>query len=288
MSTGGMTVGQWLCHGAALLRKAGIDDPRREARLLLGHALGLDAAVLLLDRDRIVNPPGLDALLQRRALREPMAAILGQQGFWTLDLRVSPATLIPRADSETLIRAAIIAHPDRRAVRRVLDLGTGTGCLLLAALCEFPSAWGVGVDLQPDAAALARSNAAFSGLAERACFVSGHWADSLAGVFDLVLCNPPYIPTGDLDGLMPDVRLYEPASALDGGADGLAAYRAILADLPRLLAPGGRAILEMGYDQSEVLPVLADASGFQAEATHTDWGGIDRALVLRAKGNRSG
>ena len=272
-------MGEALRHGAALLAAAGVDNPRLDARLLLGQAYGLSREALLRDPGRSVDPAPFDALLARRAAREPLALILGHQEFWSLPFAVSPATLIPRADSETVIEAALAAVPDREGVRRVLDLGTGTGCLLLAALTEFPAAWGVGVDRAPEAAALAARNAAALGLSGRAAFLCGDWNAALSGRFDLVLSNPPYIPGGDIAGLMPEVARYEPVRALDGGADGLDAYRRILAALPRLLAPGGVAVLEVGAGQAEPVAALAG----RAVAVRADLGGIPRAVVVGAE-----
>ena len=273
-------VGAALRHGAAVLAAAGIDDARREARMLLHHALGLPERTLLAP-DAAVDPARYEALLARRAAREPMAFITGRRGFWTLDLEVSPETLIPRADTETLIHAALAAFPQRERVRAVLDLGTGTGALLLAALVEFPVAFGVGVDRSAGAAALAARNARTNGLAARAAFLAGDWAAALDARFDLILANPPYIPKADIAGLMPEVARHEPRAALDGGADGLDAYRAILADLGRLLAPGGAAILELGHGQAESVAAIAAGAGFAAPALRADFGGIARALVLR-------
>ncbi len=269
-----------LRHGAAVLAAAGIEDSRREARMLLHHALGVPARTMVAP-DATVDGDIFAALLARRAAREPMAFILGRQGFWTLDLEVEPSTLIPRADSETLIQAALDAFPDRARVRTILDLGTGTGALLLAALAEFPGAWGIGIDLSATAAALARRNARASGLAKRAAFIGGRWAEAVAARFDLILCNPPYIPSADIAGLMPEVAAHEPRAALDGGADGLDAYRAIMADLPRLLASGGAAVLELGQGQAALVAEIAAAAGFVAPAPRDDLGGIARALVLR-------
>lgn len=274
------TVAAALRRGAAVLAAAGIEQPRREARMLLHAALGVPERSLLA-ADAVIAPKRFDGLLARRAAREPMAFILGRQGFWTLDLEISPATLIPRADSETLIRAALEAFPDR-AVGTILDLGTGTGALLLAALVEFPDAWGLGVDLVPAAAGLAARNAAANGLARRAAFACGDWAAPLAARFDLVLANPPYVRAADVAGLMPEVARHEPRTALDGGADGLDAYRAIIADLPRLLAPGGAAILELGEGQAPAVAGLAAAAGFGTFALHADLGGIARSATLRA------
>ncbi len=224
----------------------------------------------------------LAAAVARRAAREPLAYITGTRGFWTFEVAVSPATLIPRADSETLIEAALAAFPDRAAVSRVLDLGTGTGCLLLAALLEFPGAFGVGVDRVPQAALLAARNAAHLDLSARSAFVAAEWAMPIAARFDLILCNPPYIDTGAIGGLMPEVGRHEPASALDGGADGLAAYREIIPALPAMLAPGGCAILELGQGQASAVGGLANAAGFTCIGARADLGGIARAILMRA------
>ena len=276
-----MTVAEALRRGAAALAAAGIEDARREARMLLHHALGVPGRSLL-SPDAKVNEAMFDALVARRAAREPMAFILGRQGFWTLDLEVSPATLIPRADSETLIHAALAAFPDRARVRTILDLGTGTGALLLAALVEFPGAVGLGIDIAPAAVALAARNAQANGLDGRAMFLAGRWGAAVAGRFDLVLANPPYIESADIAGLMPEVAAHEPRSALDGGMDGLDAYRAIVADLPRLLAPGGVAIFELGHGQAAPVAALAAGAGLAGAQTRADLGGIARALVIRS------
>jgi release factor glutamine methyltransferase len=266
---------------AALLAAAGVEDARREARLLLAHLLGL-APNALPDPAAPVDEAALMALARRRAAHEPLAYITGRRGFWSFEVAVSPATLIPRPDSETLIEAALAAWPERGRVRRVLDLGTGTGALLLAALLEFPAAFGVGVDRVPEAAALASRNAAALGLAGRAAFLAGDWAAALAGRFDLVLCNPPYIPSGDIAGLMPDVALHEPASALDGGADGLTAYASLIPAALTLLNPGGTAIFELGQGQDTATAAMARRAGYAGIAVRADLGGIARALVLHA------
>ena len=287
LATGCDTIGRLLCQGGDVLRRASIPDPGRDARLLLSHSLGLEPAALLARRHEAVAAAPYHALLARRASREPMALITGRQGFWTLDLLVSPASLIPRADSETLIEAALRMRPDRRSVRRVLDLGTGTGCLLLAALSEYPAACGIGVDLAPDAAALAARNAAEHGLSGRASFLAGCWADALRCEFDLILCNPPYIPAADIAGLQPEVRAHEPRRALDGGADGLHAYRQIAAALPGLMTQDGLAVLELGFGQAPAVSALAAARGLESLATQDDLAGIPRALVLHQPACRS-
>ena len=266
--------------GAERLAAAGIEHPRREARSLLGHALGLSQEQLLADLAAPLNGSRFDALIARRAAREPLAFITGRREFWSLPLAVSPATLIPRADSETLIEAAVGCFPARADVERVLDLGTGTGNLLLAALTEFPEAFGVGVDRTQAAAALASCNAAALGLAGRCAFMAGDWASSLQARFDLVISNPPYIETGAIAGLMPEVGRHEPALALDGGSDGLDAFRRIIPELDRLLAPGGAVVVEIGATQAAAVGALALASGFVSR-TAVDLAGLPRALVLR-------
>jgi release factor glutamine methyltransferase len=262
------------------LRVAGIEHPRLEARLLLAHALGLAPADLLRDRAAPADSAVLTDLLGRRLAREPLALILGSREFWSLSFAVSPATLIPRPESETLIEAALAAFAGRPPPRRILDLGTGTGCLLLAGLSEFPLAIGVGVDRSPEAAALARSNAIALGLADRAGFVCADWADSVAARFDLVLCNPPYIPTLDVGGLMTEVACYEPLSALDGGCDGYAAYRRLLPEMTRLLRPDGVAVLELGLGQAAAVGDIARQTGLVVDFRN-DLSGIERAVLLR-------
>lgn len=273
------TVRAALHRGATQLEQAGIDTPRREARLLLAHALGVTVETLLRDADTVFEPASYNALLTRRIGHEPLALITGHREFWSLNLAVSGATLIPRPDSETLIEAALAAIPDRARVHRVLDLGTGTGCLLLAALREYPASFGIGTDRSAAACLLARSNAAMLSVDNRTAVICADWAAPLAGRFELILCNPPYIATGDLPGLMPEVVQFEPASALDGGADGLSAYRRILPDLPRLLAPDGVAILELGLGQAAAVSALAEVVGLLAR-TRADLAGIPRALLL--------
>jgi len=268
-----------LAMGAAKLAAAGIEDARREARLLAIHVLGASPGALP-NREAAIDASKYQSAIARRAAREPAAFITGRQAFWTLDLAVAPCTLIPRPDSETLIEAALKMFPERGRVRSILDLGTGTGALLLAALTEFPAAFGVGTDLSPEAAALAARNAASNGLSGRAAFLAGHWADSLNARFDLVLSNPPYIASTEIGGLMPEVSGHEPRRALDGGADGLAAYRAIVRAMPALMAPGGAAILELGRGQADQLRTLVQAAGLHHIGAEADLAGIPRAAKL--------
>ena len=272
-----MTGADLLADGAARLARAGIESPRLEARLLLAHAAGLTPEALLRDLRSPVAAPGFDALLMRRAQREPLAYLVGQREFWSLPFHVSPATLIPRPDSETVVQAALAAAP---GARRVLDLGAGTGCLLLAVLSERPYAWGIGADYDPRAAALAARNAAALGLAARASFLCADWAAPLRGKFDLVLSNPPYIESAGITGLEPEVAVYEPVRALDGGLDGLDAYRRLATALPDLLATDGAAVLEVGAGQDRAVTELMRRGGLDTARVHNDMAGMARAVTL--------
>ncbi|WP_338331439.1 peptide chain release factor N(5)-glutamine methyltransferase [Acetobacter sp. LMG 32666] len=273
-----------LARGAALLRDAGVENPRREARLLLQHALGLtpEALLGLSSRAEVAAEPFL-AWVRRRARHEPFAYITGSKGFWSLDLAVSSASLVPRGDTETLITALLELYPDRNAALSVLDLGTGTGCILLAALAEYRNAWGVGVDINPAAASLAHVNARRCNMADRALVMAGQWAEALNPQtrFDVVFSNPPYIPTTDLAGLMEEVRAHEPVRALDGGQDGLDAYRDLCARLPHLLRDNGVGIFEIGIGQEQDLRAIAAQNGVDVVRVLPDLAGIARCVVLR-------
>jgi release factor glutamine methyltransferase len=259
------------------------DNPALEARLLLAHALGVTRNDLIRDPARQIQPGQFETLLARRTAREPLALILGRREFWSMEFQVSPATLIPRPDSETLIEAALARFAHRPPPHRILDLGTGTGCLLLALLREFPSAFGIGLDLSPDAAALAGANAARLGLAPRSAFLAGDWTTPIKGRFDLIVCNPPYIRHSDIDTLMPEVARHEPLRALDGGADGYDAYRRVVPDIPDFLEPAGAAILELGVEQASYVADLARGSGLQA-SLRLDLAKIPRVIVLTRPG----
>jgi release factor glutamine methyltransferase len=277
------TISRALCAATHRLRAAGIEEARAEARLLLRHVTGLSPEALVAEPDRRLEAEAaarFEALLARRAAREPMAYILGEREFWSLPLFVGPGVLVPRPETETLVEAALEAFPDRTAPLRILDLGTGSGCLLLALLREYPNASGVGVDRSAEALAHATLNARRHGLADRALLVRGDWGRGLAESFELIVANPPYVASGELAELAPEVARYEPRAALDGGADGLDAYRAILPDLPRLLAPAGVACLEIGAGQATALAALAEVGGFRV-AVRPDLAGIPRCLVLR-------
>ena len=253
------------------------DTPRLDAELLMAHALGVERQAVLLDSARFETPTEFAGLVERRLTHEPVAYIVGYRDFWTIRLKVGAGALIPRPDSETLIEAALSQIDDKDAPLLVLDLGTGPGTLLLALLSELSEASGLGVDASPDALAFAHENAHELGMADRAIFREGNWVDGIGGQFDIILCNPPYI--ADSEELMPDVGGHEPAGALFAGADGLDDYRRIIPDLPRLLAPDGIAILEIGHTQHISVRELAEAAGF-AVACRQDLAGRDRALLL--------
>ena len=240
------------------------------------HALGVERQAVLLDPSRFTFPERFAPLVARRMGHEPVAYILGYRDFWTLRIGVGPGVLIPRPDSETLIEAAV-SHFGTAGPARVLDLGTGPGTLLFAALSEWPAATGIGVDASDIALKYAKNNASGLGLEGRAELVLGDWTADIPGTFDLILCNPPYI--ADTEALMPDVADHEPSGALFAGADGLDDYRRIIPGLPRLLARGGVAILEIGATQHMLVRELAEAAGFVV-ACRQDLAGRDRALLL--------
>jgi len=251
---------------------------RLDAELLMAHALGLSRDRLLLTLDDHAEPPGFAGLVARRERHEPVAYILGMRGFWTLDLAVGPGALVPRADSETLIEAAVAHFAGTPGPARVLDLGTGSGALLLAALDQWPRASGVGLDASPAALTIARANATRLGLGDRAQIERGGWAGT-GESFDLILCNPPYIAD---DAVLPsEVQAWEPASALFAGVDGLDDYRRIAPLLRRQIAPGGIACIEIGSDQGERAAALFQAQGLHV-VVRRDLAGLDRCLVVTA------
>ncbi|WAC29174.1 peptide chain release factor N(5)-glutamine methyltransferase [Ancylobacter sp. SL191] len=268
---------------AARFAAAGLDTPEREARALLRAALGLSDLDLVARDDVAVaddDAARLESLATRRASGEPLARLTGHREFWSLDFALAPDTLVPRPDTETLIEAGLEAFPDHTRALRILDLGTGSGAILAALLSEYPAAWGLGVDLSEGAARQARANLERLGLADRAAILVGAWDAGISGRFDLVVSNPPYIASTDIPTLEVEVRTHDPLLALDGGADGLDAYRAITAALPRLLAPGGRAILELGIGQETDVVALLAASGVPADGpARRDLGDVARAIV---------
>ncbi|WP_018387394.1 peptide chain release factor N(5)-glutamine methyltransferase [Ancylobacter sp. FA202] len=270
---------------AAAFAEKGLEAPEREARALLRVGLGLSDLDLVARGEQEVAPVDaarLRALAERRAAGEPLARLTGRREFWSLDFTLAPETLVPRPETETLVEAALALFPDRRAPLRLLDLGTGSGALLAALLSEFPAAFGIGVDLSPGAARQARENLAALGLAHRSAVMVGHWAQALAGGFDLVVSNPPYIPSTDIAALEREVREHDPLLALDGGPQGLDAYRALARALPGLLVTGGHAVLELGIGQEADVAALLAAAGLRVEGpARCDLAGIARALIAR-------
>ncbi len=278
------TVGALIRAATARLDAAGLPTPWLDARLLVQHALGLDRTDLLVARDRpvaVVDWTVVENLVDRRIDREPVSHILGRREFWSLPFRVSPAVLDPRPDSETLVTALLERLVDRRRPWRLLDLGTGSGCLLLALLSELPGATGLGIDLSHAAARVAADNARRLGLADRARIAVGHWADSIRPGFDAVVCNPPYVRRSDLAVLQPEVVRFEPHLALDGGPDGLDAYRTLARPVARVLAPGGWAAFEIGAGQAEMVPPLLAGQGLAICSLIRDFGAVPRCVIAR-------
>lgn len=271
-----MTLREAIAAAAARLSRTS-DTPRLDAELLAAHALGASREALLLRSLDDVVPETFGALVERRAEGEPVAYIVGHRDFWTITLDVGPGVLIPRPDSETLIEAAV-AHFGEAGPVRVLDLGTGSGALLLAALHQWPRASGLGVDLSAQAVAIARANARTLGFSHRAQIVQGTWDEGIAGCFDLILCNPPYIAADE--SLPADVGRYEPATALFAGQDGLDAYRVLAPRLRRLLSPMGLALFEIGASQGEAVSALFRAQGHETRLI-VDLGGRDRCVAIQ-------
>lgn len=250
--------------------------PRLDAEILMAAALGVQIGEMLLHHLDAPVPAGFEPLVQRRLTHEPMGYVVGRTGFWAIELDIGPGALIPRADTESLIEAAV-AHFGKNGPTRILDLGTGPGTLLLAALSEWPEARGLGIDASADALAYARANAGRLGLADRAEFRQGDWADGVEESFDLILANPPYVE--EKAALIPGVVDWEPGLALLGGADGLDAYRALAPQIARLLAPGGIACVEIGAGQEKAVSELFAGEHFTIES-RSDLRGITRCLVL--------
>nr|WP_029941802.1 peptide chain release factor N(5)-glutamine methyltransferase [Sphingomonas astaxanthinifaciens] len=255
------------------------DTPRLDAELLLAHAYGIERDELLLHPPGGPVPPSFADFLERRCKGEPVAYITGRRAFWNIELEVGPGVLIPRPDSETLIASAIEHFARTDGPERILDLGTGPGTLLLAALDQWPRATGLGIDASEAALAYAQRNAARLGLAPRAHFRLGDWAKKVTERFDLLLCNPPYVAT-DAE-LGPGVAEHEPAEALFAGPDGLDDYRRLAPEVGRLLNPGGLAAIEIGYDQADAAAALFREAGLAPELAR-DLAGRPRALLIRA------
>jgi release factor glutamine methyltransferase len=269
--------------GVAHLRSASIEDPEVDADLLLAEVLQCDRLTLLRRGNVDVGTAVAERfqqMLDSRASGCPVSRILGRREFWSLNLTVADGVLDPRSDSETLIEAVTRRLPDKKAKLRFLDLGSGSGCLLLALLSEYGNASGLGIDILPAAVDIARGNATNLGLGSRARFEMGDWCDlHLDTQFDVVIANPPYVPTADIAGLAPEVRLHDPTLALDGGDDGLEAYRQLATSLADMLKTRGIAVLECGMGQAGAVSGILSAAGFHSIAVAKDLSGIERCLV---------
>ena len=272
------TVGAALRAAVPVLAAAGVDDPRGDARRLMAHALGLAAGRVTLVEPEALAPEvaaRFARALAQRAARQPVAQITGRRLFWGRAFEVTPDVLDPRPETEALVAEAL-----RQGFAQLLDLGTGSGCILLSLLADRPEAHGLGTDLSATALEVARRNAASLGLADRAAFRRADWTEGLDGPFDLIVSNPPYIAAAEMPGLAPELRRWEPEMALSPGGDGLDAYRRIAAGAGRLLAPGGRLLLEIGPTQAAPVTVLLSSAGFSVAGVCPDLDG--RPRVIRA------
>ena len=274
-----MTPDGLIATASVRLAASGVEGPRAEARLLLAHVLGGDRARTLSGQVTPEQQAVFESFVTRRAAREPLAYITGHREFWSLDFRVGPGVLIPRPDSETLIEEALRLIPDRATPLVMADLGTGSGALLIAALTEFPHAKGIGFESDATAAGWARQNLSLHQLTDRAQIRESDWNEAAENTFDLILSNPPYVPAKDIEKLEPEVRDHEPGAALDGGRDGLDAYRGLARLLPRILRAGGLAIMEIGMGQDAAMEPLF--KGLELVRIAPDLSGIPRALALK-------
>ena len=274
-------VAAWKAAQAAL-KAARIDSPAIDARLLLEAATGATRLEILTDPHRPLTPDQsatLNGYVERRLRREPVSRILGRKGFWKIMLNVTPDVLSPRPDTETILDVAMLAFEPAQAFS-VIDLGTGSGAILLAVLGDRPGAHGVGTDISSEALAVAKENAANLGLDNRATFLRTEWAAGFGDQsFDLVVSNPPYIPSDDIPGLDPEVREHDPILALDGGPDGLQAYRDLAPEIARILKPGGTFAVEIGWDQGEAVKALFEAAGLEGVKVVKDLGDRHRVVT---------
>jgi len=284
---GGISIADAIALLTKSFRAHKIETPEIDARALTGHALKMTRASLAANSDRALDTreaQAIAALAARRIAHEPVARILGRREFWSLPLQVTPAVLVPRPETETLVEAALdIIHRDfgRSENIRILDIGTGTGALLLALLNECDNASGVGTDISEEAIVVARSNATLLGFGENSSFIACNGAEELHGPFDLIVSNPPYIRSGDIASLAPEVRDFDPRLALDGGEDGLDGYRLVAKEAKRLLAPGGYVIVELGIGQEQAVRETFMRAGLATGAVRPDLSGIPRALAAK-------
>lgn len=279
------TIGGAVNELTAQFTEAGLDTPRLDARILVGHAAKLEPSLLFARSDQTLTPIESDAvkaMAKRRLKYEPVSRILGHRGFWGLDFELNEATLDPRPDTETLVTAALALKDKFPASARVLDLGTGTGCILIAILSEWRESSGIGIDRDPRAVAAAQANAARLGVAPRAQFREGDWCDGVVENFDLIVSNPPYIGEGEACTLSPEVASFDPPAALFAGPDGLAAYRKLIPGAKARLSVDARLILEIGVTQEKAVESLLNQAGMTVESKVPDLSGRTRALVARS------
>ncbi len=292
-SLGTDSVGDVLAGAASVLKAAGIETPQLDAALLLAHTLGMPRERLLLEQGRVLNSnelSGFEHLVLRRSKHEPVAYIIEKKEFWSLDFIVTYDTLIPRPDSEILVEAALkraknIAHTLARPLTLldigILDIGVGTGCLLIALLRELPSAQGLGVDVSVPALDVAGKNARTHGVLDRVQFIKSNWCDKVEGKFDMIISNPPYIPRNDYTHLMKDITDYEPYTALVSGEDGLDSYRAISRQVGSRLKSGGYVLFEIGQGQAEAVAELLHENNLAVEEIKKDLAGVQRCVIAR-------
>jgi len=274
-----MQLAEFITTAIEKLKQAGVDNPQLDARLLAGHALGLNRAEILSQSGRVLTDKEMGAvegLLAQRAVGKSVGRIVGKREFWGLDFGLNEATLEPRPDSETLVEAVLKLG---RGKKCILDLGTGTGCLLLALLHEMPDATGVGIDIAPRAVEQAAKNAEALGLGGRAKFRVGNWFSGTTEKFDVIISNPPYIATTEIQTLMREVREHDPLRALDGGKDGLDVYRSLIPQLTDFLNPQGLVAFEVGEGQAKQVADLLRRNGFANVTTHKDLGGVERCVM---------
>jgi release factor glutamine methyltransferase len=269
-----------------ILKKAGVEDARRDAHILLVHLMDGDREILFRAPETTLSEDiqnQYQNLISRRSKREPVSHIIGLREFWSREFFVNSDVLDPRPDTETLVEAVMHWQDQGASPARILDLGTGSGCLLLTLLCEIKTATGLGVDISNAALTVAQQNAQKHDLLNRASFQKSRWFDTVEGRFNLIVSNPPYIETVDIQALQPEVRDFEPHLALDGGMDGLICYREITEQSPNYLAPGGRLVFEVGIGQAEDVQILMQNAGFEEIEFHNDLASVARCVSGKIK-----
>lgn len=279
-----VTVRDAIVVGSNMLRDAGIEMPNLDARILLNAAAQMDAEAMVRSPEAPLAPKVFHAYLQmlmRRKSREPVAYITGNKSFWSLDFEVTCDTLIPRPDSETLIETTLACIESRSKPYTIVDVGVGSGCLLLSLLSELPRSNGIGLDISAEALQVASKNAARLGMGHRTRFMQSNWMDGLTDTVDVIISNPPYIPSGDIAGLQPDVRLYEPVLALDGGTDGMNPYRIIAKSASKRLSENGLLVVEFGIGQADAIHKILQSEGLRIERVEKDLAGITRCIAAR-------